>query len=122
MLNKCAKKRENFTEKSSKAIPPKLENLAKKRRCHARCKKTLYFLMILTLISLKIEEESKTYSKFINFNEFFGAKKSSKAISPNWCFSQKLLGIFSCMPKTLVFSSNFAFDFFQKSMMRVKVH
>ena len=50
--------------------------------------------MILTSISLEIEEESKTYSKFINFNEFFGAKKSAKAIPPNWCFLQKLLGVF----------------------------
>lgn len=69
--------------------------------------------MIFTSISLKIEEESKTYSKFINYNEFFGAKKSAKAIPPNWCFSQKLLGVFSRMPKTLVFPSDFDFKFFK---------
>jgi hypothetical protein len=69
--------------------------------------------MILTSISSKIGKESKSYTKFINFNEFFGAKKLAKAIPPNWCFLKKFLVVFSCMPKTLVFPSDFDVGFFK---------
>ena len=112
-INMCGKTQLNFKEYTIKAISQNWEFSQKKLGYHVKNKNPLYLLMILTSISSKIGKESKSYTKFINFNEFFGAKKSAKAIPPNWCFSQKLLGVFNRMPKTLVFTSVFDVGFFK---------
>ncbi len=91
-MNICGKTRLNFKEYTNKAISQNWEFSQKKLGYHVKSKNPLYLLMILTSISSKIGEESKSYTKFINFNEFFSAKKSAKAIPPNWYFFAKIFG------------------------------
>ena len=111
LINKCAKRRGNYTEKIVKSDIPKLRIFAKKVGISCDAWKPLILLDDFGFKFLKNRWRELKLIDFFNFNEFFGVKKLAKAIPPNWLFLWKFLGVLSLMLKTLIFPNDFDFKF-----------